>query len=131
MHACMHAHGRTHVYIHSHFHARIHAGEAENMFEVTAQAVVDDKSSESESDSDSSVDSEEELWLDEHAGVLGMFAEHGVAVGEKRKKAEQEAAEASWARVMRSRPASVDTRPVASSSTSAGRDCARLFSAPH
>ena len=46
MHACMHAHGRTHVYIHSHFHARIHAGEAENMFEVTAQAVVDDKSSE-------------------------------------------------------------------------------------
>ena len=48
-----------------------------------------------------------------------MFAEHGVAVGEERKKAEQEAAKASWARIMRSRPASVDTRPAASSSTSA------------
>ena len=97
------------------------------MFDVTAQPAVDDESSESESESesDSSIDSDEQLWLDEHAGVLSLLAQHGTAVGEKRKKAQQEATEADWNRVLRSRPESSTSGPA-----SAGRDCARLFSPP-
>ena len=45
------------------------------------------------------------MWLDGHGGVLMVLAGHGAAVGEKRKKGQREAAEASWARVMPSGPA--------------------------